>query len=88
MYDEQQRLKPPMQTPYTGILSKYDPYTAGGVQYPTTFADGGIAALAPGGIAGQERGMYPQSQMDKTQYATPTQMPTSAEVIEDRKSVV
>ena len=37
------------------------------------------------GLAGIDRlagnAMFPQSQMDKTQYATPSQMPTSAEVI-------
>ena len=48
---------------------------------PFGYAAGGIAAMAPGGIAGQERGMYPQSQMDKTQYSVASQMPTSAEVI-------
>ena len=37
------------------------------------------------GLAGIDRlagnAMFPQSQMDKTQYATPSQMPTSAEVV-------
>jgi hypothetical protein len=45
---------------------------------PSFMASGGIA---DSGIAGTERGMYPQSQFDKTQYAVPSQMPTSAEVI-------
>ncbi len=41
--------------------------------YQPSYAQGGIAALAGGG--------YPQGRQDNTQYATPTQMPTSAEVI-------
>lgn len=41
-----------------------------------SYAQGGIAALA-----GREGSMYPQSQQDHTQYATPTQMPTSSSVI-------
>jgi hypothetical protein len=61
---------------YDGPLSmfSYDPR-----RYRTALAAGG---LADGGIAGTERGMYPQSQFPKTQYAVPSQMPTSAEVIE------
>ena len=43
-------------------------------QYQTFYAaEGGIAALAGGG--------YPMGMQDPTQYATPSQMPTSAEVI-------
>ena len=38
-----------------------------------SFAQGGIAALAGG--------TYPMGQQDNTQFATPTQMPTSAEVV-------
>jgi hypothetical protein len=54
------------------------------------YADGGIVALAPGGpveqmgnqnIMGGNNNMFPQSQQDTTQFATPTQMPTSAEVM-------
>ena len=47
-------------------------------------AEGGVTpdADSSGGIAGlTQSGMYPQSQQDVAQYATPTQMPTS-----DRKS--
>ena len=37
----------------------------------------------PGGIDQlAQNAMFPQSQMDKTQYATPSQMPTSAEVVD------
>lgn len=38
------------------------------------------SGMAGGGLA--ENQMYPQSQQDSTQFATPTQMPTSAEVIQ------
>jgi hypothetical protein len=56
---------------------------------PIYMASGGIAALANGGAnpqggvaaLGGQNNMYPMSQMDHTQYATPTQMPTSAEVV-------
>ena len=41
--------------------------------------------MQPAGLAGIDRlagnAMYPQSHMDKTQYAVPSQMPTSAEVM-------
>jgi hypothetical protein len=55
------------------------------------FAQGGIASLAPGGltqntpnqnIGVNQNQMYPQSQQEHTQFATPTQMPTSAEVVD------
>ena len=56
---------------------------------PIYMASGGIAALANGGNAlagtpamGGQNNMYPMSQMDHTQYATPTQQPTSTEVID------
>jgi hypothetical protein len=45
------------------------------------YAGGGMVAMAPGGLAQLESTMYPQSQQVNTQFATPTQMPTSAEVI-------
>ena len=44
--------------------------------YQARYAQGGIAALA-----GPQGGMYPQSQQANTQYATPSQMPTSSEVV-------
>jgi hypothetical protein len=49
----------------------------GGVM--NSYAQGGIAALAAGGMGNNS--MYPMGQMDMTQYATPSQMPTSAEVV-------
>jgi hypothetical protein len=44
--------------------------------YQAHYAQGGIAALA-----GPEGTMYPQSQQMNTQYATPTQMPVSSEML-------
>ena len=83
-------LKPPPK--YTGLLSKYhlssNPQRAEAV--PTYYtpsyqqaAQGGIMRLAMGGPATtpQPGQMYPQSQQDHTQFAVPSQMPTSAEVI-------
>ena len=83
-------LKPPPK--YTGLLSKYhlssNPQRAEAV--PTYYtpsyqqaAQGGIMRLAMGGPATtpQPGQMYPQSQQVNTRFATPTQMPTSAEVI-------
>ena len=83
-------LKPPPK--YTGLLSKYhlssNPQRAEAV--PTYYtpsyqraAQGGIMSLAMGGPATtpQPGQMYPQSQQDHTQFAVPSQMPTSAEVI-------
>jgi len=64
-------------------------------QYPT-FAAGGLAALQGGGpvermtmantAMNPQGGLYPQGMIDKTQYATPTQRPTSLEVVESEPS--
>lgn len=61
---------------YTGPLSqfKYSPNTFRPSIAPG-YADGGVASL------GRQAGMYPQSQYDKTQFAVPSQMPISREVI-------
>jgi hypothetical protein len=75
MAEERQLAMPPGIAPYTGILSKYDPYSALGVQYPTHMASGGIASLAMGGQPNQ---MYPMSQQDNMTFATPSQMPANA----------
>ena len=51
------------------------------IYQPTYMAEGGVTPDS-GGIAGlTQSGMYPQSQQDVAQYATPTQMPTSAQVV-------
>jgi len=46
-----------------------------------SYAGGGIAALADGNQSMGGNQMYPQGMQDHTQYATPSQMPTSAEVV-------
>lgn len=66
-------------------------YAPGSVYRPTYAAEGGIMKLAQGGMPGPvERmsqnalggntNMFPQSQQQRTYFATPTQMPASAEV--------
>lgn len=57
------------------VVSQPTPY------YTAHYAEGGIAALAGGGDATNFMGggMYPQSQQEHSFYATPTQMPTSAQ---------
>jgi hypothetical protein len=47
--------------------------------YKVRYAEGGITSLAQGGM-GDNQG-YPQGRLDTTQYATPSQMPTSAQVV-------
>jgi len=65
-------------------------------RYPVYAAEGGIMRLANGGPTGPvERmsqnalgggtNMYPQSQQERTNFATPTQMPASAEVIRNNQ---
>lgn len=66
----------PGQPEYDGPLKffKYDPR-----YYRPAFASGGIA---DSGIPATSRGMfYPQSQLPSSEYAVPSQMPTSAEVV-------
>jgi hypothetical protein len=67
-------------------------YAPGSVYRPTYAAEGGIMKLASGGpvermsqmntAMNPQGGLYPQGMIDKTQYATPTQRPTSMEVID------
>jgi hypothetical protein len=63
-------------------------------QYPTYAAEGGIMKLQGGGgpvermsmmntAMNPQGGLYPQGMIDKTQYATPTQRPASAEMVMD-----
>jgi hypothetical protein len=49
--------------------------------YQAQYAEGGMVAMASGGLAPLQNNMYPQGQQVNTQFATPTQMPTSAEVV-------
>lgn len=69
------------------VASIYHPTYAAQGGTMRSYAEGGIAALANGGQGISSQGMgnnmgYPQGQQDHTQYATPTQMPTSASVID------
>lgn len=70
-------------------------YAPTSVYRPTYAAEGGIMKLAQGGMTnpgpvqqmtqnmmGGQGNMYPQSQQEHTNFATPTQMPASAEVIQ------
>ena len=49
--------------------------------YRAQYAQGGMVAMAPGGLTSLQNNMYPQGQQVNTQFATPSQMPTSAEVV-------
>jgi hypothetical protein len=53
-------------------------YTA---QTPYNAAQGGVIKMAEGGLPAIQTNMYPQSQQEHVQFATPTQMPTSAEIV-------
>jgi hypothetical protein len=82
MAADRNRYGVPPQQSYNGPLSKfsYDPNTYKPQPHPTErYAEGGIAALANGDLGGNMN--YPQAQINRTQYATPTQMPTSAQVM-------
>ena len=75
---EAPRPDPYPQAQYTNYFD--DKYAAeGGVMH--SYAGGGIAALANGGPGMGGNQAYPQGLQDHTQYATPSQMPTSAEVV-------
>lgn len=76
--------------PSSPSMAKIDPnkyrYTQPqwSVYQPTYMADGGLTEMNPqgGGIQNlTQSGMFPQSQQELTQYATPTQMPASAQII-------
>jgi hypothetical protein len=85
MQAERNQYGMPDSEPYTGgSLSRfrYNPATyrpdvvrpPNPVYTPVYAAEGGIMNLL-------DKSSYPQSGIDRTQYATPTQMPTSAEVV-------
>jgi hypothetical protein len=82
MAADRDRYGVPAQETYNGPLSRfsYDPNTYTPQPYPVQrYAEGGIAALANGDLGGNMN--YPQSQINRAQYATPSQMPTSAQVM-------
>jgi hypothetical protein len=67
------------ETPNPYYSARYQDYrTAAQGGTMQSYAQGGITALAQGGM-GSNTG-YPQAMLNTTQYATPTQMPTSAQV--------
>ena len=74
--------------PQFGLAANYAPsFPTPSVYQPTYMAEGGIAALASGGNMQNQPAnvdfmggdMYPQSQQQRSFYASPTQMPTSAQ---------
>ena len=72
--------EPPQPNPYYHAqYTDYRTAAQGGVMQ--SYAGGGIAALAAGNGMGNNQ-MYPQGMQDHTQYATPSQMPTSSSVID------
>jgi hypothetical protein len=89
-YLASQRPKMPTLTqasgPQFGLASNYQPLSNPTPVYPR-FAQGGIAQLADGGSMMSQpanvnfmgNDMYPQSQQQTSFYASPTQMPTSAQ---------
>jgi hypothetical protein len=82
MAADRDRYGVPAQETYNGPLSRfsYNPNTYTPQPYPVErYAEGGIAALASGDLGGNMN--YPQSQINRAQYATPSQMPTSAQVM-------
>lgn len=48
---------------------------------PNPYYQANYAGYAAGGLADLQGTMYPQSQQDTTQFATPSQMPVSAEIV-------
>ncbi len=76
--------------PYTYSQTKNPNYGQPGQTYynqsytaqPTyQAAQGGVIRMAQGGLPVIQTNMYPQSQQEHVNFATPTQMPTSAEIV-------
>jgi hypothetical protein len=96
---ERDKYAPPGITPYTGILSKYNPYSAKGVQYPTKMAEGGIASLPTDGTVEQMsrenamggNTMFPQSGIGgltgANTYQNATNTPMGSNVIEPTDAI-
>ena len=96
---EGDKYAPPGITPYTGILSKYNPYSAKGVQYPTRMAEGGIASLSTDGTVEQMsrenamggNTMFPQSGIGgltgANTYQNATNTPMGSNVIEPTDAI-
>jgi len=71
--------KKPSSGPKYTLASDFQGTTDNPQPYKWGYAEGGIASLAQGGMGGNQG--YPQGRLDTTQYATPSQMPTSAQVV-------
>jgi len=59
-------------------FTPYEPATPN-PYYSAKYAEGGITSLAQGGMGGNMG--YPQGRLDRTYYATPSQMPISAQEV-------
>ena len=90
----------PEQEDYTSPIKRISPNFRGyeppqpnpyyRAQYPTYAAQGGVVALAQGGMPVERmsmtnmgKGMYPQGMIDKTNFATASQMPSSMKTVQD-----
>jgi hypothetical protein len=98
-YDQQVGPKDDYQSPLRRLspnFRAYEPSTPNPYYEPIryNYASGGITSLQGGGgpvermsqmntAMNPQGGLYPQGMIDKTQYATPTQRPVSAEMIEE-----
>jgi hypothetical protein len=72
---------PPQPNPY--YRAQYTRYAAGGGLMDAYQAGGPVERMSIANTAmNPQGGLYPQGMIDKTQYATPTQRPVSAEMVE------
>jgi hypothetical protein len=72
---------PPQPNPY--YRAQYTRYAAGGGLMDAYQAGGPVERMSMMNTAmNPQGGLYPQGMIDKTQYATPTQRPVSAEMVE------
>ena len=72
---------PPRPNPY--YRAQYTRYAAGGGLMDAYQAGGPVERMSIANTAmNPQGGLYPQGMIDKTQYATPTQRPVSAEMVE------
>ena len=73
---------PPQPNPY--YRAQYTRYAAGGGLMDAYQAGGPVERMSISNTAmNPQGGLYPQGMIDKTQYATPTQRPVSAEMVSE-----